>query len=90
MDEIGYFDQYEEMKKHETIEDCLYADTVWWGSEDWGFLGHWSLEWVELYGECTVCGREIVRSFTYGGVDEGGSNLNVPVPTNSDGPDFVP
>ena len=90
MDEIGYLDQYEEMKKHERVEDCLYADTVWWGGEDWGFLGLWSGEWVELYGECTVCGREIIRSFTCEGIDEKGSNLNVPVPTSSDGPDFVP
>lgn len=59
------------MNGHDGPQDCLDAETVAYGGEDFEFVGHWDLEYVELYGECTVCGREIKRIYTFSGVEEG-------------------
>ena len=70
------------MNGHEHPQDCLDAETVTYGGEDFEFVGHWNTEYVELYGECTVCGREIKRIYTFSGIEED-SGLNAP--TSRDG-----
>lgn len=75
------------MNDHERPQDCLDAEAVTYGGDDFEFIGHWSTEYVELYGECVACGRELKRIYTFSDVEEG-SGLTVP--TNPDDGYCVP
>ncbi len=70
------------MNDHERPQDCLDAETVTYGDDDFEFTGHWSMDYVELHGECVVSGRERKRIYTFSDVEEG-SGLTVS--TNPDG-----
>ena len=69
------------MNDHERPQDCLDAETVTYGGDDFEFIGHWSTDYVELHGECVVCGRELKRIYSFSSVEEG-SGLTVPTNPN--------